>query len=267
VDPLFEKTMTPYQYTYQNPLKYTDPTGMVPEDGGGDPPTGKRDIYNSIPTNNRGRKLVKTKTVSSGSEQNDAFIHVMNDKGETTEAFTGPNAVSKYSAKYGLPEDVEFKMSDGLNNFERTLFAIGDVTYIALTNTETNAIIFAPLEEFILAEASIGRALSSSKLFRGGKKVKLNSFDDIIANPSALYGKTINEVEKILGEGWTKGAYGSKKTGWKFTKADKSVFYHPGGGVHSGSYYGVSSGKTGKIKVVGSDYVPTFNDKASVLKK
>jgi RHS repeat-associated protein len=32
VDPLFEKTMTPYQYTYQNPLKYTDPTGMKGED-------------------------------------------------------------------------------------------------------------------------------------------------------------------------------------------------------------------------------------------
>jgi RHS repeat-associated protein len=31
VDPLFEKTMTPYQYTYQNPLKYTDPTGMKEE--------------------------------------------------------------------------------------------------------------------------------------------------------------------------------------------------------------------------------------------
>jgi RHS repeat-associated protein len=31
VDPLFEKTMTPYQYTYQNPLKYTDPTGMKGE--------------------------------------------------------------------------------------------------------------------------------------------------------------------------------------------------------------------------------------------
>jgi RHS repeat-associated protein len=28
VDPLFEKTMTPYQYTYQNPLKFIDPTGM-----------------------------------------------------------------------------------------------------------------------------------------------------------------------------------------------------------------------------------------------
>jgi RHS repeat-associated protein len=32
VDPLFEKTMTPYQYTYQNPLKYTGPTGMKGED-------------------------------------------------------------------------------------------------------------------------------------------------------------------------------------------------------------------------------------------
>jgi RHS repeat-associated protein len=32
VDPLFEKTMTSYQYTYQNPLKYTDPTGMKGEE-------------------------------------------------------------------------------------------------------------------------------------------------------------------------------------------------------------------------------------------
>ena len=32
VDQMFEKTMTPYQYTYQNPLKYTDPTGMKGED-------------------------------------------------------------------------------------------------------------------------------------------------------------------------------------------------------------------------------------------
>ncbi|PQL93520.1 SpvB/TcaC N-terminal domain-containing protein [Apibacter adventoris] len=30
VDPLFEKTMTPYQYTYQNPINYTDPDGKWP---------------------------------------------------------------------------------------------------------------------------------------------------------------------------------------------------------------------------------------------
>ncbi|MFV0305102.1 MAG: hypothetical protein ACK5IC_06455 [Moheibacter sp.] len=32
VDPLAEQTMTPYQYTYQNPVRYIDPTGMSGED-------------------------------------------------------------------------------------------------------------------------------------------------------------------------------------------------------------------------------------------
>src|SRR5690554_3074589 len=31
VDPLAESTMTPYQYTYQNPVKYIDPDGQAPE--------------------------------------------------------------------------------------------------------------------------------------------------------------------------------------------------------------------------------------------
>ncbi|MXO32550.1 RHS repeat-associated core domain-containing protein [Apibacter sp. B2912] len=31
VDPLYDKTMLIYQYTYQNPIKYTDPTGMKTE--------------------------------------------------------------------------------------------------------------------------------------------------------------------------------------------------------------------------------------------
>ena len=31
VDPLAERTMTPYQYTYQNPINLLDPTGMSPE--------------------------------------------------------------------------------------------------------------------------------------------------------------------------------------------------------------------------------------------
>src|SRR5690606_26005253 len=32
VDPLTEQTMTPYQYTYQNPINLIDPTGMAAED-------------------------------------------------------------------------------------------------------------------------------------------------------------------------------------------------------------------------------------------
>jgi len=34
VDPMAESTMTPYQYTYQNPINLIDPTGMVAEDTG-----------------------------------------------------------------------------------------------------------------------------------------------------------------------------------------------------------------------------------------
>ncbi|WP_164875604.1 RHS repeat-associated core domain-containing protein, partial [Apibacter sp. HY039] len=33
VDQMVEMTMTPYQYTYQNPINYTDPTGMMPNKG------------------------------------------------------------------------------------------------------------------------------------------------------------------------------------------------------------------------------------------
>ncbi|HEY9009211.1 MAG TPA: hypothetical protein VIM75_23910 [Ohtaekwangia sp.] len=93
----------------------------------------------------------------------------------------------------------------------------------------------------------------------------LKSFDDIVTNPKSLWGKSADEIESMLGEGWTKGAYGSKGTGWKFTKGDQSIFYHPGGGVHRGSYYGFSSGKLGKNKIVGLDYKPLPGDKATII--
>ncbi|OPX42928.1 hypothetical protein CLHUN_32520 [Ruminiclostridium hungatei] len=97
----------------------------------------------------------------------------------------------------------------------------------------------------------------------GGKTIK--SVNDIIKNPASLQGKTKADIAKILGEGWTEGAYGSNKTGWKFTKGDQSIFYHPGGGRHGGSYYGYSSAATGKVKVVGPDYIPIPGDKATII--
>ncbi|WP_336078141.1 contractile injection system protein, VgrG/Pvc8 family [Paenibacillus sp. 203] len=96
---------------------------------------------------------------------------------------------------------------------------------------------------------------------------ELKSYDDILSNPKALWGKSADEVGRTLGDGWTKGTYGSAGTGWKFTNGDKSVFYHPGGGVHEGSYIGFSSGQTGKVKVVGPDYKPLPGDKATVIQK
>jgi hypothetical protein len=72
------------------------------------------------------------------------------------------------------------------------------------------------------------------------------------------------DVGAILGPGWTRGSYGVTGTGWKFTKADKIVFFHQGG-RHVGPYYGFSSGVTGKVKVVGSGYKPVLGDKATVI--
>ena len=44
------------------------------------------------------------------------------------------------------------------------------------------------------------------------------------------------------------------------------IFYHNGGGEHVGAYYGITSGKTGRIKVVNSKtYVPSADDNAYII--
>ena len=42
------------------------------------------------------------------------------------------------------------------------------------------------------------------------------------------------------------------------------TFYHSGG-RHDGAYYGFSTGATGKVKIVGEDYIPLPGDKATVI--
>jgi RHS repeat-associated protein len=110
-------------------------------------------------------------------------------------------------------------------------------------------------------KSSAVSSVSTGTAAKGG----LRSFDDVVASPKSLWGKSADEIGNMLGEGWTKGAYGSKGTGWKFTKGDQSIFYHPGGGRHGGSYYGFSSGKLGKNKIVGPDYKPSPSDKATII--
>ncbi|MBP1040114.1 hypothetical protein I6N95_03725 [Vagococcus sp. BWB3-3] len=100
----------------------------------------------------------------------------------------------------------------------------------------------------------------------GNVQWKPNSFDDIISSPRRLYGSTKNEIKLILGEGWTEATYGSSGNGWKFTnEGDGMVFFHPGDGIHGGSYYGFSTGDTGKVKIVGEGYIDFSNDKATII--
>ena len=94
----------------------------------------------------------------------------------------------------------------------------------------------------------------------------INSVDDIFSDPTRLKGYTVDELQTILGNDWTRGVYGSNGGGWKLMNGDISIFYHPGGGKHGGSYYGISSGATGKIKVVNPEtYIPLKCDKATVI--
>ncbi len=94
----------------------------------------------------------------------------------------------------------------------------------------------------------------------------INSVDDILRDPTRLKGYTIDELQNVLGSDWNRGVYGSNGGGWKLMNGDISIFYHPGGGIHGGSYYGIASGATGKIKVVNPEtYIPLKGDKATIM--
>lgn len=75
-------------------------------------------------------------------------------------------------------------------------------------------------------------------------------FQNFVDNPESLWGKSVDEVGDMLGEGWKRDFYGSKKDGWKFTKGDKMIAYHPVGERHRANYYKISSAN-GIIKIVG----------------
>ena len=93
----------------------------------------------------------------------------------------------------------------------------------------------------------------------------VENFDSLIQNPTSVVGKTESDIAEILGEGWTNGKYGSAKQGWKFNNGDKMVAYHPGNGRHRGSYYVLTSSQTGRIKIVGPDYLASPNDRATII--
>lgn len=92
----------------------------------------------------------------------------------------------------------------------------------------------------------------------------VKSFDDIVANPKTLYGRTADEVQVILGKGWSPRPYGKTGTGWAFENGDKLVFYNEGG-IHKSSYWGFSSGITGRVKIVGKGYKYLPGDRAKII--
>lgn len=99
----------------------------------------------------------------------------------------------------------------------------------------------------------------------GNVQWKPNSFEDIITNPQRLYGCTPNEIKSMLGDGWSFKSYGSNGLGWEFYSSEGRIFYHAGGGIHGGSYYGYATGPTERVKIVDDMYIRTFDDKATII--
>ena len=97
----------------------------------------------------------------------------------------------------------------------------------------------------------------------------VTSFEDILSSPHSLWGKSKEEIGAALGDGWTEGKYGSNKLGWKFTNGEKSVFYNKSSSAYGGAeYYGFSTGKLGKNKVVNpATYLHRAGDKAKIHNK
>jgi len=100
-------------------------------------------------------------------------------------------------------------------------------------------------------------------LWLGGELV--TGFDVLTVNPKIIWGKSAQEVQEILGPGWTKAPLNDGE-GWKFINEDKFVSFSEGSSRHGNSpYYKINSGASGKLKVVGPDYKPTPGEKSTII--
>ena len=102
---------------------------------------------------------------------------------------------------------------------------------------------------------------------KGGREGVIKSFDDLVADPKSIWGKSADEVEKMLGEGWEKQPLNSGE-GWKFIQKDGDGFvsFTSGNSHHPNStYYKINSGTAGKNKVVGKGYIPSKDDKSKIF--
>ena len=111
VDPMYHlyPSVSPYAYTLNNPVRYTDPTGMTPEKAGSpDPPSNDKNIYPytagtqqlgevTITTSNNGANLTNS---SYTKEDYRVRSQVLNAGGPTARALRSAEAAGKFKPLY-----------------------------------------------------------------------------------------------------------------------------------------------------------------------
>lgn len=148
-------------------------------------------------------------------------------------------------------------------------WATKEVAYEAVTNPESQAVLFAPASELLL-----GRLILGSRTIQGAQTLRrvgagIKSVDEIMANPSLLQGKSFSYVKEILNETssthWVNDVMqkSSRAEGWIFREVMKNgkytgriIQYHPGTPRHfnSAPYWKVSDGGvTRTVRVVATN--------------
>jgi hypothetical protein len=124
-------------------------------------------------------------------------------------------------------------------------------------------------------ERAVGAEFIETRVRSSEQVKKISSFEDILANPKEIFGKTADEVEAILGKGWSREPYNGSSTATKFTKNGEpgtSVIVNYGGGIHSKEvqaspvYYKITSGKSGRIKIIDkNNYIRDPKERRTII--
>jgi hypothetical protein len=98
--------------------------------------------------------------------------------------------------------------------------------------------------------------------------------ENVVSQPKSIWGKSADEIKTDFeSSGYeatvqqsTKGSKKSIQIRIEGHPEITNIQVHPGGGLHGGSYYKISTSTKGKIKVVDPDtYKPTEGEKAEII--